>query len=50
MTIPIIMNDESKNDPPYEIKGKGSPFTGIIPDAIEQFTKIWERKISTNRS
>ncbi len=45
MTIPIIMNDESKNDPPYEIKGKGSPFTGIIPEAIEQFTKIWERKI-----
>ena len=45
ITIPIIINEESRKEPPYEMNGKGSPLTGIIPEAIEQLTKIWERKI-----
>ena len=39
------MKQENKNEPPYDTNGNGSPLTGIIPDAIEQLTNIWERKI-----
>ena len=39
MIKPIIIKLDNKKDPPYEIKGKGSPLTGIIPDVIAQFTK-----------
>ena len=37
-TIPIIINEDTKNDPPYEINGNGKPFTGINPTVIAELT------------
>ena len=39
------MNEENKNDPPYEIKGNGNPFTGINPAAMEQLMNTCARKM-----
>ena len=37
-TIPIIINEETKKDPPYDINGNGNPFTGINPTVIAELT------------
>ena len=39
-TKPIIIKDDKRKEPPYEIKGNGKPLTGIRPAVIEQLTKI----------
>ena len=33
--------DEIKDEPPYEIKGSGTPITGKIPETIAIFTIAW---------
>ena len=37
-TMPIIINEETKNDPPADKNGSGRPFTGISPTVIAEFT------------
>ena len=44
-TKPIIIKQDIRKEPPYEIKGNGKPLTGIRPAVIEQLTKIWPKKI-----
>ncbi len=44
-TTPIIMNEDIKNDPPYERKGNGNPFTGMIPTVIAALTNTCANKI-----
>ena len=36
------------NDPPAEINGVGSPFTGMSPIVIAELTNICEKKIVVN--
>ena len=43
--MPIIIKLDNKKEPPYDTNGRGRPLTGIIPDAIEQLTKICDKKI-----
>ena len=35
---------ESKNVPPYEIKGRGLPTTGIKPEVMARLINIWKKK------
>jgi hypothetical protein len=44
-TIPIIIKDETRNEPPADRNGKGNPLTGIKPTVIAEFTKTCAKKI-----
>jgi hypothetical protein len=47
-TKPIMIKQESKNEPPAEINGIGRPLTGIKPIVIAELINICERSIEAN--
>lgn len=44
-TIPIIIKEDTRNDPPADKNGKGSPLTGIRPTVIAELTNICAKNI-----
>ncbi len=42
------MKHNNINDPPAEINGVGSPFTGMSPIVIAELTNICEKRIVVN--
>ena len=43
-TIPIIILVDSKEEPPYEIKGRVTPVVGIIFNDTQIFINAWIKK------
>ena len=39
--IPIDIIETNKEDPPYEINGRVTPVTGIIPVTTHRFSNAW---------
>ena len=42
--INIIIEKANKDEPPYEISGRGIPITGTRPIVIPTFIRVWIRK------
>jgi len=38
-----MIKEINREDPPEEMKGKGIPVAGIIPDTTERFVNAWIR-------